>query len=88
MKIQKVNLKDNKNQWNKSLVFGKSNNLTNATRQQRKESRHKPPIPRIKQGLSLDILNVKRIRKYYEQHQSSYIDIKQAHENVSNIISH
>ena len=32
MKIQKVNLKDNKNQLNKSLVFGKSNNFTNATR--------------------------------------------------------
>ena len=31
-KYKKVNLKDNKNQWNKSLVFGKSNNLTNAAR--------------------------------------------------------
>ena len=32
MKIQKVNLKDNKTQRNRSLVSGKSNNLTNSTR--------------------------------------------------------
>ena len=32
MKIQKVNLKDNKTQRNRNFVFGKSNNLTNTTR--------------------------------------------------------